>query len=816
LVTPGRFSMERSRESHRSTVTLPLGGLVAIGLLAYLNSFRGKFVFDDIDALVDNPFVQAPWRFWFHSSGKSLTPQMASLAVRPVVALSFAANHRLGGVLTWGYHAVNVVIHVLAAMVLFGLVRRTLEIERFRDRFARSSRWLAFAVALLWEVHPLQTESVTYIVQRSESLMGLFYLLTFYCALRAHSSTRPARWRAGAVVACALGMGSKEVMATAPVLIVLFERAFLFESFGLAFRRQWKFYSQLAATWAILLAFSPLRVTNASAGFGLKELSPREYAQSQFGVITHYLRISFWPSGLCLDYLWPVARRTGEILPAATFVGILLVATFWAARRWPAIGFLGLWFFLILAPTSTIVPIADLAFDHRMYLSLAALVAIVVIGTYVGAERLSARIPRLSGPISWTVGAVFVAVVASLGLLTHQRNFVFADVERFWRDNVNKAPENQRAVTNLGTILWRQGRFDESRKLLERALEIAPRYPLALNNLGYSLYREGKLGESKGFFMRAIRADPDYASPRLNLGNLLADEGDLDGALQNFREAVRLDSGSAVAQEHLGGALIQKGQIDDAIACLSKSLALKPNSASALTRLGIALSLRGNFDGASSSLAKALEIAPGFAEAHFYFGSALDQRGKTDEAAREFRKALQNKPDYALAKLSLATLLAREGKMDEAVRYFEDAQRIGDTDAESHLGLGTVLDAQGRWAEAVALYRFRLRMRPEDVETLNDLAWLLATCPAETVRKPAEALELAERACRLSAGKVPEPLETLAAAWAAAGDFKRASSEIRRAIEVASGLGRTDLLVEYRLRSELYEKGQAFRQEAHR
>ena len=211
---------------------------------------------------------------------------------------------------------------------------------------------MALVVAGIWTLHPLQTQAVTYTVQRYESMMGLFYLVALYCAIRSDSSARPSWWAAASVVSCLLAMGCKEVAVSAPLAILLYDRAFLAGSFGEAWRRRRRMYLGLAGTW---LAFLALFMASASrskwAGYGLP-VSATEYALSQFGVILHYLRLSFWPYPQVLDYDWPIARTLDQILPGMVVVGALLAATVWALVRRPAWGVVGAWFFLILAPWS--------------------------------------------------------------------------------------------------------------------------------------------------------------------------------------------------------------------------------------------------------------------------------------------------------------------------------------------------------------------------------------------------------------------------------------------------------------------------------
>src|SRR5262245_31275448 len=218
--------------------------LIVAGVAAYQNSFGGAFFLDDHTAIRDNPHIGELWPPWaWRPRGES------TVAWRPIASLSLAVNYALGGRRVQGYHAFNLAIHVLAGLVLFGVVRRTLMGERLRERYGRQAPWLAMAIALIWLVHPLQTESVTYVVQRTELLMGLFFLLTLYCVIRADSSPHRMSWFLGAVLACALGMGSKEVMVVAPLVVLAYDRVFLSKSFSELFRARGAVYAGLAATW---------------------------------------------------------------------------------------------------------------------------------------------------------------------------------------------------------------------------------------------------------------------------------------------------------------------------------------------------------------------------------------------------------------------------------------------------------------------------------------------------------------------------------------------------------------------------------------
>ncbi|MEO7157772.1 MAG: tetratricopeptide repeat protein [Vicinamibacterales bacterium] len=473
---PPETIIERTVEySMVARVLIPLL-LIAAGVAAFHNGLAGSFLLDDEPRILVNPQIRQLWPPWPAMAGSS----------RPMVELSLAVNHALGGLNARGYHAFNIVVHLLAGLLLFGIVRRMLVIETLRPRYGRAAPWLAGAIAIIWTVHPLQTESVTYIIQRAESMMGLFLLLTLYCGIRGASSRHPSGWYLASIIACGLGMGSKEVMVAAPVVMLLYDRMFISPSFRDLVRWRWWFYVGLAATWLILGAL--MAGSRAEEQVVLvRNLTPWRYALTQFGVIVHYLRLAFWPHPLVLDYAWPLAETASSILPWAAIVLMLIGATLVAIYRRSWAGFWGAWFFLILAPTSSIVPIGDIAFEHRMYLPLAAVVVLAVIGAYTAFEH---ALGRLAAPMAlrrWLEGGLVAAAVVALIFVTVRRNDDYRDDSAMWRDIASKRPDNPRAHFNFGVTVHRSGKPVEAIEQFSEALRLKPDYVDARLNLGAAL-----------------------------------------------------------------------------------------------------------------------------------------------------------------------------------------------------------------------------------------------------------------------------------------------------------------------------------------
>ncbi len=296
--------------------------IIAIaGFLAYANSFSGPFVFDDRVSIVENAQIRDVAKL-----DQVLFPRRElPTAGRPLVNLSFALNYALGGLSVGGYHLVNLAFHLLCGLLVFGIVRRTLELPALKGRFGGAALNLGFAVALLWTLHPLNSEAVDYLTQRTELMMALFYLLTLYASIRA-LPPKVRGWPAIAVLSCGAGMLCKESMVTAPVLVVLYDVVFVFESFKRALSERWRFYAALCASWVVLTAvlWSGPRVRSAGFSAGV---DPWTYLLNQTVMITQYLRLAVWPTALVANYGWPVALTLRDVLPQALLVTALLALT---------------------------------------------------------------------------------------------------------------------------------------------------------------------------------------------------------------------------------------------------------------------------------------------------------------------------------------------------------------------------------------------------------------------------------------------------------------------------------------------------------
>jgi len=614
--------------------------LALCGIATDANTFDQPLVFDANYFILENAAVREIWP-WFtpwespHAAG----------ANRPFGFLTFALNYACGGYDVWGYHAVNLAIHVAAAWLLFDLVRRTLSRGCLAARFSAHAGGLALAVALLWLVHPLQTNTVAYVYQRLESLMGLLYLATLWCFLRACESPRRGRWLAASVICCALGMATKEVMLTAPVIVLWYDRVFIAASWRELCENRGRYYAALAGTWGLLagLMFAT-REDYASLGV-IVGLSPLEYAQTQPGVVLHYLRLAFWPDPLCLDYAWPVARSARDIAPPALAIATLLGLTAWSVFRRPALGFLGAWFFLILAPTSSIAPLKDLAFEHRMYLPLAAVVALVVLGGYSAYSWLLARFPPLQQR-NYLLAPLLTASVAltavALAYVTIVRNRDYRSHQSIWQDTVLKRPQNARAHDNLANAI-RLEHGDAARALDEygQAIRWNPRNAEAYNNRGNFYEELGKHEQALADFDRALAIDPQYAKALNNRGITQLALGRTDDAVQDFSRAIDAAKNYAQAYANRGAAFYNSKEYLPAIKDFTQAIALEPGAAKLYLYRANAARDFGGLNEALDDYNRAIQLQPDFAAAFAERAVAYYQMQEFEQAARDVNKALQ-------------------------------------------------------------------------------------------------------------------------------------------------------------------------------
>jgi tetratricopeptide (TPR) repeat protein len=695
-----------------------------------------------------------------------------------VTYASFWLEYHLWGLDPLGYHVVNVLLHALNALFVWVILRKL---------GVKGAWWAAGIFAL----HPVHVESVAWIVEQKNVLSGFFYLGALLAYLhflsrdadfsgRIHSpasaaSPKPRRW----LYCLALGLFlcsllSKSVTSSLPLVILLLV-------WWMRGRLRWRdVYAVLPfLVLGIAMGLTTAWVEKYAVGAEGKEwaFSLSERCLIAGRDLWFYLGKLVWPRTLIFIYpRWQINPILWwQYLYPLGAVGVVLGLWTWR-DRWGRGPFVAVLFFLItLAPALGFFDVYFFRYsfvaDHFQYLASIGLISLAVsVGTVICNQ---------AGPWRRSLGTVAAAIaLLILGVSTWRQARIYQDLETLWRDTITKNPQCWMAHANLGDVFLRDGKISEAIGSYEQALRIKPDYVEVHSNLGLALAQTGRVGEAIGHYEQALRIKPNFAVAHCNLGVALTQTGRLPEAIEHLQQALRIEPGYAEAHCNLGVALAQAGRIQEAI----------------------------------EQEQQALRIKPGYAEAHYNLGVALARLGRLPETVAHFEQALRIQPEYAEVHCNLGLVLIQLGKTQEAMEHYEQALRLKPDFAEAHYNLGNVLARSGRIPEAIGHYEQALRDKPDYPEAQNSLAWLMATRAPPEGGDPARAVTLAERACQLTNNRVPESLDTLAVAYAAAGRFDDAIAAAQKAIGLARASGQTRMVSEIEPRLELYRAGRPYRE----
>jgi tetratricopeptide (TPR) repeat protein len=522
-------------------------------------------------------------------------------AGRPLVNLTLAINYHFGKFDPLGYHVLNLIVHMLSALVLWRAATRLLRLEHFQGRFDSAAEWLGFAAALIWALHPLSSEAVQYITQRTELLVGLCYLATIYFSLRWWSS-HGIVWLILASAACCCGMACKEVMATAPLMALLLDRTLLSGSFATAMRRSWKLYVGLALGWVVLFALNHNSPRTNTAGFSIPDLPPAAWWMTQCKVLWIYLKLSVWPWPLLIHYDVPMLSFSSA-WPWILASGAVVVVTLILLWRGNAIGMAGAWVLGILSPTSIVPLLYEVAQERRMYLPTAAIVLLLVAGGYWMLRKLD-----ISHAAFVIAAMTFATSITFAAVNRHRLNF-YLDPVALWRQAVDLQPSDYLAHDNLGYELSKLHHTDEAIAQYQRTLQLNPKITQAYNGLGLAFASMGQNDLAIVDFQKAHEMDPYDPDVQNNLGNILFQVGRFQEAIAQFQQVMANHPAYVEAHNNLGAALAKLGRNREAARQYLIALQLKPDYTRAYMNLTVAYMELQQPKLAVAAASKALELA---------------------------------------------------------------------------------------------------------------------------------------------------------------------------------------------------------------
>lgn len=577
--------------------------VVLFGVAAYANTFHLPFNFDDQSSIVGNPIIKNLSNFLSSSAGYNYNPR------RFVGYLSLAVNYRIGELSPFGYHLFNLLVHTVCALLVYRLTFLTFRTPRLSEIGVGWREGAAFLAALLFVTHPVQTESVTYIVQRMTSLAALFYLLTVVSYVQGRLvrerenkrgggsglSVREASWYVLALLAAAAAVRTKEITATLPLTILLYELSF-FEN---STRKKRAIAAGLIGM--VVVALVGIALSSDSLSAFLSEVSEKtketssfsrgDYLLTQFGVIVTYLRLLVLPIGQNLDYDYPIYHSLFE--PTVLFSFVLLSAILGLAlyliplsRRWNRpqlclVTFGIFWFFITLSVESSIIPIEDVIFEHRLYLPS--------FGIFLAAAGALALLPRLT-PGKYL--AVSLVLACLLGGATWNRNRAWENPITIWSDAAAKSPNKARTHYNLGMALLEAGKTDEAIEELETALRLKPKYTTALAHthllLGTAYGKKGNYDQAIRHLEPAVQMGPEDSKARYTLATAYEKTGRMDEAIKQYVIITAAKPEEEDAHYNLALAYGRKGRIAEAIRELETAQRIRPDDAEVINSLGIA------------------------------------------------------------------------------------------------------------------------------------------------------------------------------------------------------------------------------------
>lgn len=656
--------------------------LVTLIGLVYGNTFLCSFHFDDIPSILEKPWIR----------GLDKIPQfMGSLFQRPLVILSFNINYALSEFEVWSYHLFNMVLHIFATLLVFQVARKA---SKFLVGLYAGIDLspLPFLTAMVFALHPLNTQSVTYISSRSGIMVTILYLgslLLFFKGYRTWKDTGKKGWDcfAGSGVCFLLGGLSKEIIVTLPAMLFIFHFYFISRDTPRAwFVASLKWISPLAITLLVVIGYKQF-FAGGLLSASPADLKPASWFLTQTSVVPfEYFRKMLFPFNMSIDIDFPILQ---DWLRPMNWMGMMVLALIIFLWLRPnisqtgegrCVGFGMAWVMLTLLPTSSFIPLLDVAVEHRTYLPMVGF-AFMFAGGYCWARTWYLEAGpgfSLPGIRVLDASAVLILILFSLGVMV--RNADWKDDLILWNDAKKKAPGLFRPYNNVGEAYDKIGKYDEAIAEFEGALKINPDYFFALNNLGNIYGKQRKLPEAIHYFLKALEQKPDYSPAHYNLARAFHITGKREEAAESYRKALKSNPYFEQAFYNLAYLAMELSLFDEAVENFNKFIAMQPNHSKAHFGLGNGLMMKGELDLALAEYRKAAELDPTFAFPYLNIANIQMQTKNIPAAIQNYEKALAINPSMPAVHLSLGIVYHQfQGNSEKALEHLKESLRLAPT-----------------------------------------------------------------------------------------------------------------------------------------
>ncbi|MBF0100571.1 MAG: tetratricopeptide repeat protein [Desulfobacterales bacterium] len=677
--------------------------------LLYSNSMKGGFTFDDLGTIKQNEHIRISEFSW---SGLKDAALMSPCKNRPVSNITFALNYYVHQYDVVGYHVVNLVFHLITGGLLFIFLKHLLRAVNISPY-----SFIPLVVTTVWMIHPIQTQSVSYIIQRMNIMASLFYVLALISYIRLRSSQQlkiRLVWLVVCILSGVLAFGSKEISATLPFFIVLYE---------------WYFFQNLDTQWLrrhayliimlilcigvfIRLYFGANAIQIILVHYEMFHDKIAQRVLTQFRVLVYYLTLLLFPkaSRLNLDYDFTPSLSLVDPLStllSLTFIISCLAYAFWIAKKYRWVSFCILWYFGNLFIESSFIRV-EYVYEHRLYLPSMMVILLLV---WV-CSRINVKLAT----------TILCIVIPLLCIWTFQRNHVWSDELLLWQDCVQKSPNKARPHYNLGIILDNRGQYREALPHFFEVLRLNPQYPDNSNAIAMTFLKLNQQKAAITYFKKAIDDNPSNMFAYNNLGAILtrsSDESTLNEGISYYQKVLSVYKNNlttqflAVIHNNLGLALERKGQLKDATEHYRKAIVIDPDLKESYYYLGAALSKLGELDKAITYYHKAIEQFPDYTDAYYDLGNLMLMRGDIENARIQYEKVLSLNPNMAQAHVNLGTIWQQQGDIAKSIEHYEHALKMNPNLSEARYNLGNIYASQKEWSKAFVQFKAIVEIQPD-------------------------------------------------------------------------------------------------------
>jgi tetratricopeptide (TPR) repeat protein len=665
-------------------IIFSLLSIIILGTIIYSNTFGASWNFDDNIAIVE------------HYSIRNLKGTILGGGSRWIGFITFALNYHFGKLDVFGYHLVNISIHLLSAILVYFLVLLSLKTPCLKDsKISHYKASLPLASGLIFVAHPIQTQAVTYIVQRFTSLATLFYLLSLLLFIKARLqnlggkrfySPSPLGFYLGSLLAAYLAMKTKEISFTLPAIIFLYEFCFFSPSLR-ALTRKLVYFLPLLLTFFII-PLSRYGIPGRDATQETTAISRTDYLLTQFNVIVTYIRLLFFPVNQNLDYDYPISHTLLQFHTPLSLLFLLSIVFFgvWIFRRSRLISFGIFWFFITLSVESSIIPIRDVIFEHRVYLPSVGFVICLTVAIYQMMEQIKTKLKMTK--------TTFIILILLHTLGTYQRNEIWLEDTTIWADTIRKAPHKSRPYFGLGYGYLKKGEYGKAIEALEKSIKLKPVYVEAYCHLGIAYKKMGLYQEAIKTFKDSLRYNPASWRAYYNLANTYNHLGMYDKAIEEYRKSTQLNPSYANTYNNLGTVYAKKGLYDLAIVQFTHASELNIDTYQIHLNLGKAYLKAGMYGNTIKEMKKLIKLKPNLSLAYYFLGNAYYMQGAINQAIESYKQSLSLEPQQADVYNNLGCSYYHKGLYQYALKNYQGCLNISSDHSRAHFNISLLYKEQ--------------------------------------------------------------------------------------------------------------------------